>query len=103
MAQSIPTQQMERAIATKVQTILTDTITTLQKKDHTDILSIGLHLYRTHPHVWHQVSPQWDDLFTHAHITTSVNVHIVHPGLARYVYPKIPLPSPPVGFLKVGG
>ncbi|MCI0184450.1 Ger(x)C family spore germination protein [Sulfoacidibacillus ferrooxidans] len=93
MDPSIATKQMEVAIAKKVQAILTDTITVLQKKDHADILDIGLHLYRTQPQLWHQLSPTWDDVFTHAQITTSVKVHIVHPGLARYVYPKVPMPS----------
>lgn len=91
--QAIANKQMEDAIASKIQAILTDTITVLQKKDHTDVLDIGLHLYQTQPQIWHQLSPTWDDVFTHAQITTSVKVHIVHPGLARYVYPKVPMPS----------
>ncbi|PWI57490.1 Ger(x)C family spore germination protein [Sulfoacidibacillus thermotolerans] len=99
MDQPAANREMEQAIAKQAQDILCDTVRTLQHQK-TDLLGVGLHIYRTHPKLWHKLQSHWDEAFAHAKITTRVDVVIQHPGLIRSIYPHLPLSVPSISLPK---
>ncbi|MBP1991116.1 Ger(x)C family spore germination protein [Paenibacillus eucommiae] len=59
---------------------LRKTITLLQQQK-TDVLGIGIHMYRTHNQLWKKWKPDWEERFSHINFTVEVDVKLMNTGM----------------------
>lgn len=73
--------QMEQLLSQDLKHMTALTLTKLQKDLKTDVVDIGLHVYRDYPQQWHSIKNDWDDIFANAEIHVNVHISIFHKGL----------------------
>jgi spore germination protein KC len=73
-------QELEQISQQKLQTMLQNTIQTVQKKYKVDIFGFGEAIHRSNPQAWKSLKADWDDDFTDLKVHVKVNVKIKRLG-----------------------
>ena len=73
--------ELEQKAATVIYNDISSAIQAAQEQYHSDILGLGVTIYRQHARLWHDLEENWDDIFPQIPIGISVNMELRHTGL----------------------
>lgn len=79
-------QEYEQEITKEMQAALKK----MREKPVTDVLNIGMHVYRKYPEYWHKVSGNWDEIFQKLEVRIKVDAHIQNLGMIKDRRPDRP-------------
>ncbi len=78
--------EMEKEVSREMSAALNQ----MRKEPVTDILNLGLEVYRQHPKYWDQIHNDWDDIFKHVDIHIEVEAKIKSAGVVKDRAPDRP-------------
>lgn len=83
-------KSLEKEIGREITREMTAALKRMREEPITDILNLGLEVYRQHPNYWHQIQEDWDEIFRDVDVRIHAEGTIQNVGMVKDRKPDPP-------------